>query len=161
MCIRDRLLWKYIEGNCDEAERQLVEKAFANDKTLKHEWHERRLLHESMKEIELEIPSMRFTQNVMDMLPQRYAYSISKRGLINLLILVIGLGLITLIGLVFSKPPTPTGTVNSIWQDYFSSGESLNQLLFSDNLFFLGLIMTAFLLLYALDKFVLGARKAS
>jgi len=73
MKIDDALLWQYIDGTCSEDERQAVEKALAEDAELQKAFQAAQQVDKLLAESELEEPSMRFTQNVMDKLPQLYS----------------------------------------------------------------------------------------
>ncbi|MEL6944975.1 MAG: hypothetical protein AAFO82_20150, partial [Bacteroidota bacterium] len=81
MKITEELLWKYIEGNCTDAEQMAVKQALEDDVDLKKEWLERKILHQMMEKQELESPSMRFTKNVMESLPKLSNYAITSKQL--------------------------------------------------------------------------------
>ena len=66
------LIWKYIDGECTPEEINQVEKRMAEDAEFKSAFLERKQLHEGMQEMEPEQPSMRFTQNLMEKLPELY-----------------------------------------------------------------------------------------
>ena len=66
------LLWKYIDGQCAPEEAARVEKLLAEDPAFRREWAQRHKLHQHLRLEEPEQPSMRFTRNVMDRLPNLY-----------------------------------------------------------------------------------------
>jgi len=73
MKVDKALLWQYTDGTCSEEERQVVEKALAEDAEWQQAFQATQQVDKLLQERELEEPSMRFTQNVMDKLPQLYS----------------------------------------------------------------------------------------
>lgn len=69
--ISEELLWKYIDGDCSDEEKQMIEAALEKDETLKQSMAERKALHLALQNIEEEVPSMRFATNVMENLPKK------------------------------------------------------------------------------------------
>lgn len=60
-------LWDYIDGLSSEQERSFVAKLIEENKEWYNKYHELLDVHQLMQQnIELDEPSMRFTQNVMD-----------------------------------------------------------------------------------------------
>ena len=66
------LIWKYLDGLCDPAEKEEVEKRLLNDEKFKLALEQRSTLHKGLEGMEPEQPSMRFTLNVMENLPEMY-----------------------------------------------------------------------------------------
>lgn len=66
------LLWKYAEGQCTSIESNNIEKLLANDPTLQSELNSILEVQSVLVGIEPNMPSMRFTKNVMDALPDIY-----------------------------------------------------------------------------------------
>lgn len=66
------LLWKYAEGNCSPAELAAVEKLIASDPSLQTELDNILEVQSVLMTMESEAPSLRFTQNVLDALPEIY-----------------------------------------------------------------------------------------
>lgn len=66
MKLDEQLLWQYIEGACTPEEKILVADLIEKDAVWKEEWAMRKALHEQLPQVELEAPSMRFSQNIMD-----------------------------------------------------------------------------------------------
>ena len=68
----EELLWKYIDGECSPEEAARVKRLMEENLSLKKEWAQRLKLHQELQQQEAEQPSMRFTRNVMDRLPELY-----------------------------------------------------------------------------------------
>ncbi|NRB52233.1 MAG: hypothetical protein HRU41_31455 [Saprospiraceae bacterium] len=66
------LIWRFIDGDCDEAETKALLQRIEDDPEFKQAVEERRQLDEAFGSLELEQPSMRFTTNVMEHLPMLY-----------------------------------------------------------------------------------------
>jgi hypothetical protein len=67
--IDEQLWWRYLDGDCDDAERLWLESCMAEDAALGEEYQLRRLLHEQLSLIPLEQPPALFAQGVMESLP--------------------------------------------------------------------------------------------
>ena len=60
-------LWNYIDGLCNEAEKELISRQIAIQLEWRNKYQELLDVHQLMRHsLELEEPSMRFTQNVME-----------------------------------------------------------------------------------------------
>lgn len=59
-------LWEYIDGTCNEDEKTFIAQLIATNLEWKAKYKELLEVHQLMGDIELEQPSMRFTQNVME-----------------------------------------------------------------------------------------------
>jgi hypothetical protein len=59
-------LWDYIDGTCDEEEKTFIEQLIATNLEWKAKYKELLDVHQLMGNLELDQPSMRFTQNVME-----------------------------------------------------------------------------------------------
>jgi hypothetical protein len=59
-------LWEYIDGTCSEKEKTFIEQLVATNMEWKAKYKELLDVHQLMGDLELEQPSMRFTQNVME-----------------------------------------------------------------------------------------------
>ncbi|NET36291.1 MAG: hypothetical protein F6K19_30410 [Cyanothece sp. SIO1E1] len=66
------LIWRFIDGDCDEAETKAVLQRMEEDPDFKRAVEERQQLDGAFADLELEQPSMRFTTNVMENLPVLY-----------------------------------------------------------------------------------------
>ena len=63
------LMWKFIDGDCEAEEFSYVQKKLDVDPLFHNEWKEKLILHEALKEIDYNQPSLRFVKNVMEALP--------------------------------------------------------------------------------------------
>jgi hypothetical protein len=59
-------LWNYIDGTCDAEERSEIEKLIDSNIEWQKKYRELLQLNELMYSSDLEVPSMRFTKNVME-----------------------------------------------------------------------------------------------
>lgn len=59
-------LWEYIDGTCNEEEKTFIEQLIATNIEWKAKYRELLDVHQLMGNLELDEPSMRFTQNVME-----------------------------------------------------------------------------------------------
>ncbi|MEM8525650.1 MAG: hypothetical protein AAGG68_13495 [Bacteroidota bacterium] len=150
MKITEEILWNYIEGNCNEAERLRVEKALKTDVNLKKEWLERKLLHEIMEKQELESPSMRFTKNVMEALPKMSNYAITKKQLRPFLFVILGSFLLITFLSVFIETPAD----NSTLEQFNSSAQAMSSFFLQEQVLFIGLALGAVSVLLLLDQFL-------
>ncbi len=66
------LIWRFIDGDCDEAELKVLLQRMAENAEFKQAVEERQQLDKAFGALELEQPSMRFTTNVMENLPVLY-----------------------------------------------------------------------------------------
>ncbi|GAB4245027.1 MAG: hypothetical protein Kow0027_05120 [Saprospiraceae bacterium] len=74
------LLWKYVSGECTAQEEELLKKRLKTDKTLQQEWQRVKATHDSLKQLPLEKPSMRFAKNVMEAIQEQ---ALATGNLIN------------------------------------------------------------------------------
>jgi len=72
----ERLIWRYLDGDLDDREKSVVQHRIKNDEAFREAFMKRELLQKSLQATEPEMPSMRFTQNVMEKLPQLYRYTV-------------------------------------------------------------------------------------
>lgn len=69
---REEELWEYLDGQDDPRQKALLEERLRAEGALRRELALRRKLNERLNEMEPEQPSLRFTQNLMERLPQLY-----------------------------------------------------------------------------------------
>ena len=80
--IEDRL-WDYIDGTCSAEEKTFVEQLIATQEAWRSKYHELMDVHQLMNNsLELEQPSMRFSQNVMEEIA-RYQITPAAKSYIN------------------------------------------------------------------------------
>lgn len=61
----EQRIWDYLDGTCNEQERQKIEHLLATDFQYQTAYAELENLHKDLASIELDEPSMGFTRNVM------------------------------------------------------------------------------------------------
>jgi hypothetical protein len=62
----DRLIWDFIDGRCSTEEKELVIQRLVKDQLWGIRYSQLFNIHEMLKKDELEMPSLRFTKNVME-----------------------------------------------------------------------------------------------
>ncbi len=73
-------LWEYIDGTCPVADMQRISILIERDDTWKEKYNELSVLHNSLaKNLELEHPPLRFTQNVMDAVAKEHVAPATKQ----------------------------------------------------------------------------------
>lgn len=71
-------LWAYIDGLLTPQEEHLVEQLIAQQSVWKSKYAELLQMHQSLADMELEQPSMRFTRNVMEEIAGLHIVPVSK-----------------------------------------------------------------------------------
>jgi hypothetical protein len=62
----EKLIWEFIDGQCNEAEKAIITRHLAEDPVWYSKYAELITIHEMLQKEELEMPSLRFTKNVME-----------------------------------------------------------------------------------------------
>src|SRR5262245_17582090 len=129
-------LWEFIDGTCGEAEKLSTEQLLQSDPAVKQFYEKLLSVDHHLRSMELEEPSMRFTQNVMDSIalqpaPHALQTHVDKRviaGIGAFFMITLGALLFYIISsmnwsaapqLSFSLPSVKLPNVNSLGQ--FSS----------------------------------------
>jgi len=129
----EETLWNYIDGTMDEKELLFVEELIRTNNEWRAKYSELMELHQVMQDdIDLEEPSMRFTQNVMEEISRLYITPATRNYINKNVIRGIGLFFLTTIfGLLiyglgqidWSQPST--GSMSEIhrvnWGTFFNS----------------------------------------
>ena len=122
-------IWQYLDGDCMEQEKNHIEQRIAADPLWKAKYAELLAVHQSLgNTLELEEPSMRFTQNVIDAIaPEKVLKPVKSylnqwviRGLTAFFIIVIGYNFFPLLGKIVTANSTDKATSTfkvdySIW----------------------------------------------
>jgi len=78
----EKRVWEYLDGHCNEKEKDFVKQQIADNT----EWHSKYIellgIHKLLQEQDLEMPSMRFTKNVMEEI-SRYQVAPATKNYIN------------------------------------------------------------------------------
>lgn len=130
----EETLWDYIDGSLNTTDVSFVEKLVQTDALWKAKYNELLEVHQLMQNhVELEEPSMRFTQNVMEEISRLYITPAAKTYINKNIIWGIGIFFLTtivgLLGYMFgqvnwSQPGTGFnfGSITNIdWSKLFNS----------------------------------------
>jgi len=95
-------LWNYIDGTMDQQEQSFIEQLLQNNQEWKMKYAELMEVHQLMQDnIDLEHPSLRFTQNVMEEISRLYITPATRNYINKNVIWGIGIFfLTTIIGLI-------------------------------------------------------------
>lgn len=66
---REDLIWDYLDGKASPEERNWVETQIETDDAFREQFQRCQVLQQNLQLLEPEVPSMRFSQNIMDKLP--------------------------------------------------------------------------------------------
>ena len=121
--VTEEKIWEYLDGTLDQSDRQELESAIANDKSIAVLLHEVSSLHTMLGSQTAEQPSMAFTENVLcSVLPQHQYAAAPKVSILPLIIstfpflIVLGLACTALISSgvnVFSSYHINTHFINT------------------------------------------------
>jgi hypothetical protein len=78
----EKLIWEYIDGHCNAAEKDVIAKHLAQDPAWQLKYNELMTIHALLQKEELEMPSLRFTKNVMEEIAQ-YQVAPATKNYIN------------------------------------------------------------------------------
>lgn len=128
-------LWNYIDGTMENSEKDFVEQLLQNNQEWKSKYAELMEVHQLMQDsIDLEHPSLRFTQNVMEEISRLYITPATRNYINKNVIWGIGIFfLTTILGLLaygigqidWSQPDSgnlPEMTFSNVnWSQMFNS----------------------------------------
>ena len=78
----EQRIWEYIDGHCSEAEKAAITRNLAENPVWKSKYNELISVHEMLQKEELDMPSLRFTKNVMEEI-SRYQVAPATKNYIN------------------------------------------------------------------------------
>lgn len=93
----EQQLWDYIDGTCSAGERTTIERLLEANQEWRSKYHELLEVNKLMQNAELEMPSMRFTKNVMEEIAKYHISPAAKTYINKKVIWGIGLFFITMI----------------------------------------------------------------
>jgi hypothetical protein len=117
-------LWDYIDGTCNAEEKTFIEQLIATNLEWKAKYKELLEVHQLMGNLELEHPSMRFTQNVMEEIG-KYQIAPAAQSYINKKV-IWGIGAFFLLSIVgfliygFGQVDWSSGGSDAFWSIDFS-----------------------------------------
>jgi len=78
----EQRIWEFIDGYCTEAEKAVISRHLAENAVWRNAYLELKSVHELLRQEELEMPSLRFTKNVMEEIA-RYQVAPATKNYIN------------------------------------------------------------------------------
>ena len=78
----EKRIWEYIDGHCTEPEKAAIHQQLADNPVWRNKFEELKSVHELLRQEELEMPSLRFTKNVMEEI-SRYQVAPATKTYIN------------------------------------------------------------------------------
>jgi hypothetical protein len=95
---RDKLIWDFVDGMCNAADKERVEKLIREDPSWRYAYEEIASLQRLLKSGELEQPSLRFVQNTMEAIAREQLAPSTKKYLNHTIIYGIGFLFLVSIG---------------------------------------------------------------
>lgn len=78
----EKMIWEYIDGLCSPSVKEMVSRHLAEDPEWKMKYNELKTIHHLLQNEKLEMPSLRFTKNVMEEIA-RYQVAPATRNYVN------------------------------------------------------------------------------
>jgi hypothetical protein len=78
----EKRIWEYLDGNCTQVENEFIFRQIADNPEWQSKYQELAGIHKLLQEEELEMPSMRFTKNVMEEI-SRFQVAPATKNYIN------------------------------------------------------------------------------
>lgn len=162
----EKLIWEYIDGHVSPVEREKITRHLAEDPDWQIKYNELKSIHVLLQREELEMPSLRFTKNVMEEIAQYHVAPATKnyinknviRGITAFFLIMIGGLFIYFIGQLHWVD-NPTG---SLLPAYNLNASKLNWGKLLNNTYvniFIGINVILGLIL--IDKIMQGRKNAS
>jgi hypothetical protein len=114
----EKKIWEFIDGHCSEAEKAFILRELSENPVWKNKYTELMNLHEMLLREDLEMPSLRFTKNVMEEITKYQVAPATKNyinknvilGISSFFLVLIGGLTIYIIGQIHWNN-NPTGTI--------------------------------------------------
>ena len=157
-------IWEFIDGHCSPSEKATIVQYLTDNPIWKRRFDELVSVHELLKKEELEMPSMRFTKNVMEEI-SRYQVAPATKSYINKNV-VRGIGsffLIMIVGLIIyfiGQIHWNSNSTGNLVPNFSLDANKLNWSKMLNNTYvniFIGI--NTILGLILLDKFMQGRKK--
>jgi hypothetical protein len=157
-------LWEYIDGRCSASEKADIAKKITDDLVWKSKHAELMEIHQLLQKEELDMPSMRFTKNVMEEI-SRYQVAPATKNYINKNVIrgISFFFLVMITGLVIyfiGQMHWSSNSTNNLIPEINIDANKLNWSKMLNNTYvniFIGI--NAMLALVLLDKFMQGRKK--
>jgi hypothetical protein len=161
----DKLIWEYIDGHCNAAEKAIITRHLAEDPFWRSKYSELVSIHEMLQKEELEMPSLRFTKNVMEEIAQFHVAPATKkyinknviRGIMAFFLVMIGGLFIYFVGQIHWS----SNSTGNLLPAYSLGANKVNWSVILNNTFvniFIGI--NAILGLILIDKYMQGKKDA-
>jgi hypothetical protein len=94
----EKLIWEYIDGHVSSADKEMINHHLAEDLVWQLKYKELKAIHALLQKEELEMPSLRFTKNVMEEIAKLHVAPATKsyinknviRGITAFFLIMIG-----------------------------------------------------------------------
>jgi hypothetical protein len=162
----EKLIWEFIDGHCGEDERAAITRHLAEDPVWADKYTELMQIHEMLQKEELEMPSLRFTKNIMEEIAQYHVAPATKnyinknviRGVAAFFLVMIAGLFIYLVGQIHWS----NNATSNLIPDYNLEASKLNWSKLINNTYvniFIGI--NAILGLIFIDKYMRGRKKVT
>lgn len=153
------LIWKYLDGECTPQEKEQVQHLLAEDLAFGEELEMAKSLQETLRELEPEQPSMRFSANVSEKLPALYkpihtSADILPKSLVRIFGSLVGTVAVLSLGLFFGAQQNAQDKLNILGHYTLNLGVFSNPMVFSAFLVSLA-VLSYFLMDFAFKKWIL------
>jgi hypothetical protein len=78
----EKLIWEYIDGQLSQVEKERIDRLLVDDPDWQIKYNELKSIHALLQKEELDMPSLRFTKNVMEEIAQ-YQVAPATKNYIN------------------------------------------------------------------------------
>ena len=159
----EQQLWAYIDGISSREERTSVEQMLQSNLAWKNKYHELMEVHQLMNSSELELPSMRFTKNVMEEIAKLHIAPATKNYINKKIIWGIAGFFFTLIAVFliygFSQVEWTSGTDSKYSVDLSRLSQVDYSKVFNNNFVNAFMMVNVLLGLVLLDRVLANKRK--
>jgi hypothetical protein len=162
----EKRIWDYIDGHCSPAEKVIIMQQIVDDPAWNKKYSELTSFHEMLQKEELDVPSLRFTKNVMEEIAQ-YHVAPATKSYINKNVIrgIAGFFLAMIVGLCIyfvGQIQWSGNSTDSLIPVYSADVSKLNWTKVLNNTYvniFVGINVILGLIL--VDKYMQGKKKAS
>jgi hypothetical protein len=162
----EKLIWEYIDGLSNESDKTIITKHLAEDSVWRSKYNELMSIHEILQKEELEMPSLRFTKNVMEEIAQFHVAPATKnyinknviRGFMAFFLVMISGLFIYFVGQIHWS----SNSTGKLLPAYSLNANKVNWSLLLNNTYvniFIGINVILGLIL--IDKYMQGKKNAS
>ena len=161
----EKLIWEYIDGHCTAAGKLVITRHLEEDPAWRIKYQELMSIHEMLLKEELEMPSLRFTKNVMEEIAQFHVAPATKnyinknviRGIMAFFLVMIGGLFIYFVGQIHWS----SNSTGNLLPGYSLNANKVNWSILLNNTYvniFIGINVILGLIL--VDKYMQGKKNA-